>query len=339
MRIEASRTSYMERLKVAMAVEEISQQRTREACMARALESLDGLACGDAFGECFFDPRNRTAEARVARILPPAPWRFTDDTMMALSVCACLERFGGMEPEWLAESFAHHYDPERGYGHAMNALLMRLYAIGAANWFEEAQALFDGEGSFGNGAAMRVAPVGAYFAYDLNQVVEHATLSAIATHCHPEGIAGAIAVAVAAAVAWRGRETARPMEATTFLETVRAHTPESAVRNGIDRALALPASTTTLDAALTIGNGARGSAQDTVPFALWSAARSLQSSEDVSYEDALWETVNGGGDVDTNCAIVGGIVAMRAGAGSIPGEWLARREPLSSLLETATKKN
>jgi ADP-ribosylglycohydrolase len=301
--------------------------------MTRALESLEGLSCGDAFGECFFDAKNRTAEARASRILPPAPWRFTDDTAMAISVCACLEQFGGMEPEWLAESFARHYDPERGYGHAMNALLTRLDAIGAVNWFEEAQELFNGEGSFGNGAAMRAAPVGAYFAHDLNLVVEHATLSAIATHCHPEGIAGAVAVAVAAAVAWRNREATSRMDATAFLEAVRANTPESAVRDGIDRALALPASTTSLDAALTIGNGTRGSAQDTVPFALWSAARSLDS-----YEDALWETVNGGGDLDTNCSIVGGIVAMRAGAGCVPEEWLARREPLSAPLHAAMKQ-
>jgi ADP-ribosylglycohydrolase len=253
---------------------------------------------------------------------------------MAISVCACLGRFGGMEPEWLAGSFARHYDPERGYGHAMNALLTRLDTIGAANWFEEAQELFNGEGSFGNGAAMRAAPVGAYFAHDLNLVVEHATLSAIATHCHPEGIAGAVAVAVAAAVAWRNRAATRRMDSTAFLEAVRANTPESAVRDGIDRALALPASTTSLDAALTIGNGTRGSAQDTVPFALWSAARSLDN-----YEDALWETVNGGGDLDTNCSIVGGIVEMCAGAGCVPEEWLARREPLSAPLHAAMKQD
>ena len=317
----------------AMVVGQMQQPNTCETGMTRALESLEGLSCGDAFGECFFDAKNRTPEARTSRSLPPAPWRFTDDTAMAISVCACLERFGGMEPEWLAESFARHYDPERGYGHAMNALLTRLDTIGAANWFEEAQELFNGEGSFGNGAAMRAAPVGAYFAYDLNLVVEHATLSAIATHCHPEGIAGAVAVAVAAAVAWRNRDATKRMDATGFLEAVRANTPESAVRDGIDRALALPASTTSLDAALTIGNGTRGFAQDTVPFALWSAARSLDS-----YEDALWETVNGGGDLDTNCSIVGGIVAMRTGAQAIPQEWLARREPLSALLHAATKQ-
>ena len=315
----------------AMVVE-MAQQRRREACMARALESLAGLSCGDAFGECFFTEENRASEIRASRTLPREPWRFTDDTLMAVSVCGSLELFGGIEPEWLAESFARHYDPERGYGHAMNALLTRLDAVGAANWFEEAQGLFDGEGSFGNGAAMRVAPVGAYFAHDLNLVVEHATLSAIATHCHPEGIAGAVAVAVAAAVAWRDREAACATDGKTFLEAVRAHTPGSMVRDGIDRALALPRSTTALDAALTIGNGGRGSAQDTVPFVLWSAARSLNN-----YEDALWETVNGGGDLDTNCAIVGGIVTMRAGVESIPQEWLARCEPLSPLLDAAMK--
>jgi ADP-ribosylglycohydrolase len=314
--------------------QESSQQQTHGACMSRALQSLEGLAAGDAFGECFFNPDNRAPANRASRVLPPAPWRFTDDTMMAISVCACLERHHGMEPEWLAESFVRHYDPERGYGHAMNSLLVRLCTIGPANWFEEAQELFNGEGSFGNGAAMRVAPVGAYFAHNLSLVAEQAALSAIATHCHPEGFAGAVAVAVAAAIAWRDRDAARPMDARVFLQQVRASTPDSAVRQGIDRALELPAATTSLEAALTIGNGARGSAQDTVPFALWSAARSLHN-----YEDALWETVNGGGDVDTNCAIVGGIVAMRTGASAIPAEWLRRREPLAPLLHAAMKNN
>jgi ADP-ribosylglycohydrolase len=310
-----------------------SRQPAPAACLARALESLEGLASGDAFGECFFNLLDRTPDNRASRILPPAPWRFTDDTMMAISVYACLERHGSMEPEWLAESFARHYDPERGYGPAMNALLMRLYTIGAENWFEEAQELFNGEGSFGNGAAMRVAPVGAYFAHNLDLVVEQATLSAISTHCHPEAIAGAIAVAVATAMAWQDRDVATPMDARAFLEEVRACTPGSAVRDGIARARELPDAMTALEAALTIGNGSHTTAQDTVPFALWCAARSLNS-----FEDALWETVNGGGDVDTNCAIVGGIVAMRTGSGAVPAEWLRRREALGPLLQAAMKK-
>ena len=59
--------------------------------------------------------------------------------------------------------------------------------------------MFEGQGSFGNGAAMRVAPVGAYFAGDIGAVVEQAARSSVITHTHDEAIAGSIAVAVAAA--------------------------------------------------------------------------------------------------------------------------------------------
>lgn len=309
------------------AVSEVRQEEQpaemQDACLARAFASLEGLSCGDEFGTCFLSEK-RSDVLRTSRLLPSGPWRYTDDTLMAISVYACLERHGRIDPKWLAESFARHYDPERGYGRSMNSLLMRIVAIGAENWFEEAQELFDGEGSFGNGAAMRVAPVGAYFAHDLHQVAENAALSAIATHCHPEAIAGAVAIAVAAAVAWRRRDTC---DGRAFLEEVRSCTPKSLVRDGIDRAMRVPATTAEIEAALTIGNGAKRTAQDTVPFALWCAARSLHR-----YEDALWETVNGAGDMDTNCAIVGGIVAMSAGSESIPREWRARGEPLTALL-------
>ena len=76
-------------------------------------------------------------------------------------------------------------------------------------------------------------------------------------------------------------------------------------------------------AAEALGNGIGLSAQDTVPFALWCAAHNPDH-----FERAMRVTVSGGGDMDTNCAIIGGIVALSAGADSIPREWLHRREPL-----------
>ena len=72
-----------------------------------------------------------------------------------------------------------------------------------------------------------------------------------------------------------------------------------------------------------LGNGTAISATDTVPFALWCAAKTLGS-----FEDAMWLTVSGFGYRDTNCAIVGGIVALSAGPESLPAEWVARRERL-----------
>jgi ADP-ribosylglycohydrolase len=64
-------------------------------------------------------------------------------------------------------------------------------------------------------------------------------------------------------------------------------------------------------------------AQDTVPFVLWSAACHLND-----YEEALWATVSGLGDRDTTCAMVGGVVVMHAGVRNIPRAWLDCQEPI-----------
>jgi ADP-ribosylglycohydrolase len=83
------------------------------------------------------------------------------------------------------------------------------------------------------------------------------------------------------------------------------------------------------EAAYELGNGSRVTAQDTVPFALWVAARYLHY-----YPAAITACVQAGGDTDTTAAIVGGIVAAHTGAGNRPGAygvpepWLTTREDL-----------
>ena len=168
---------------------------------------------------------------------------------------------------------------------------------------------------------MRVAPLGAYFADDLDAVVTQATRSAEVTHAHPEGVTGAVAVAMAAAIAWRTR--GEPWGSTAFLRAVAERTPESETRRGIEAAIALPDGTTPEEAADVLGSGHRVSAQDTVPFALWCVARSPDD-----FEDTLWTTARGLGDVDTTCAIVGGITVMRTGSASIPQSWMMATEVL-----------
>nr|HEX4313649.1 ADP-ribosylglycohydrolase family protein [Kofleriaceae bacterium] len=72
-------------------------------------------------------------------------------------------------------------------------------ASGETMWRREAQGLFGGRGSYGNGAAMRASPIGAYFRDDLERVRDEAVRSAEPTHAHADGVAGAVAVAVAVA--------------------------------------------------------------------------------------------------------------------------------------------
>ena len=142
------------------------------------------------------------------------------------------------------------------------------------------------------------------------------------THAHPEGIAGAIAVAAATALAWQLRGSSKP-QPQEFLDRILFMIPNSEVAFKTQLARDLQTHTTIRIAATMLGNGSEVTAQDTVPFVLWSAAHHLDN-----YESALWHTASGLGDMDTTCAMVGGIVVMYTGIEGIPVEWLNNREPL-----------
>lgn len=282
--------------------------------------SLEGLALGDAFGERFFGPPGLVASRIEARELPPAPWPWTDDTAMALSVCEVLALHGRIEQASLARAFARRFrvEPNRGYGGGAREVLTAIAQ--GASWAAVSHAAFGGGGSMGNGGAMRAAPVGAYFADDVPRATEEARRSAEVTHAHPDGQAGAIAVAVAAAL------TSSGVGATELLRATTQHVPPGPTRDGLTRAAALPFDTSPMEAAAQLGCGSRCLSMDTVPFALWCAARHLDD-----YEAALWCTVSGLGDRDTTCAIAGGVVALRVGADGLPAQWLERREALEAL--------
>ena len=284
--------------------------------LSRAMASLRGLAVGDALGSQFFVPDNYAA--LQSGELPPGPWGWTDDTEMACSVLAVLARHGRIDQDALAHSFAEHHDFDRGYGPAVNRML-RLIRQEGADWRELAAGLFNGQGSWGNGAAMRVAPLGAWYAGDPVQATHQAEISAYTTHQHREAVVGAMAVAAAAALA---ADPAGPDEPDALLGAVLDLVPRSAVHAGIRRARDLLDYADVATVAAVLGCGRRTSAHDTVPFALWSAARHLGD-----YESAFWTTARAGGDVDTTCAIVGGIVAARPG-GQPPGAWTQRTEAL-----------
>ncbi|MFH0900962.1 MAG: ADP-ribosylglycohydrolase family protein [Pseudomonadota bacterium] len=293
--------------------------------MARARLSLEGLSIGDAFGERFFGPPDRALRMIEKRMLPASPWAWTDDTAMALSIVDVLDAKGGIDRDALAAAFAsrHASDPDRGYGGAAHDILAAICA--GTPWREAAGSVFDGHGSMGNGSAMRVAPLGAYFADDLEKAAAHARASADPTHAHPDGAAGAVAVVVAAAVAWQIGACARPDDPLALLEEAFARTPDGPTRDGIAAARALSLSTSPALAAGKLGSGRRVICSDTVPFALWCAARHLDD-----YEHAMWSTVSGLGDRDTTCAIVGGIVAVRVGEMGLPPAFRSAREPLAT---------
>lgn len=106
-----------------------------------------------------------------------ADCRFTDDTVLTLAVADALlhKRPFGISIRHFGRTY-----PNRGYGGMFT------------DWLKDENA--GPYNSYGNGAAMRVSPVG-FAGRSLEQVLELARQSAEPTHNHPEGIKGAQAVA------------------------------------------------------------------------------------------------------------------------------------------------
>lgn len=293
----------------------------------RARLSLEGLSLGDAYGMHFeFDSRVDAPGSITAPPLPDPVWKYTDDTEMALSIYAHLRAKGTIDSDDLADSFAKRFTWARGYGSGASRLLEALRE--GASWRELSPLQHNGAGSCGNGAAMRMAPLGAFFADDPERLVAEAERASVVTHWHPDGVAGGIAVALAASQAVQSRSAGERPSVGSFLGSVLESVPPSPVRAGLEAAAELRAGTSVGEAVDALGNGSGLLAADTVPFALWAAATYLDD-----FVLALQRTASGLGDADTNCAIVGGIVSGFVGSEGLPADWFAYREPLPGWID------
>jgi len=286
-----------------------------------AYHCLCNIAIGDAFGESFFGPTDLMHKAIAAREIPDTSWEFTDDTIMSASVYATLRSFNKIDSDFLAGAFASNYasDPRRGYGATAGRMLRDPEF--PKNWRAIATEAFDGMGSMGNGAAMRSSPIGACFYYDLERVKAEARASAIVTHANKEAIAGAQAVAVAAALATRTGLDKLSFRPDEFIKAVVAELDDTDTRAKINKSLSVPYSYTINTVRTVLGDGTKMLAQDTVPFAIWCAAHNLYN-----FEEALWKAVSILGDRDTICAIVGGIAGMSADPETVPDLWKEKVE-------------
>jgi ADP-ribosylglycohydrolase len=187
---------------------------------------------------------------------------FTDDSVCTIAVAHALRT--GIPYDKAFRSICRRY-PHAGYGGRFQ------------QWLESDTA--GPYNSFGNGSAMRVSPVA--WAFDnLEEVIEHASRSAVVTHNHPEGVRGAVATAAAVFAARTGSSKAQ-------IETLVGD------RFGYDLSADLPT--------LTDQGGFDITCQGTVPRAIGAF---LHSSD---FEDAVRIAVSFGGDTDTLACIAGSI--------------------------------
>ncbi len=298
---------------------EKSWEMTLENRIKYARRALDGIALGDCFGETFFVPEKDARQRIRDREIVNEPWHFTDDTVMAIGIYRILEQYGKIDQDALARVFAENYllDWHRGYGGTAHSIL-RCIGEGT-DWRKASTGAFDGMGSMGNGGAMRAAPIGAYFADDMDKVLHYAGMSAEVTHAHLEGKVGAMAAAAGSALLLRKKLGHYAGEGEDFLRDVAGFLPESDTKYKILSAVSVKKESSMDFVVSTLGNGIRLTAQDTVPLCLWCTAHFY-----TSIEEALWTTVSALGDRDTTCAIVGGMVALYAD--ELPQHWLQYME-------------
>lgn len=282
-----------------------------------------GTFVGDALGMPVEGWPREAIARRFGQLRDMLPARlgagtYTDDTEMMIGLAESLLRCGGLDPDDLARTFARNLDLRRGYGPGTIRVL-RLIGQGVP-WEEAALRVFPG-GSFGNGAAMRIAPVGCLYYRDPAELARAARLSAAVTHAHPLAREGAalLARAVALAVA---ADPAQPPDRERYLAELQLTLlPEGAEYLGLlDRLARLLRSRPAPDEVIReLGNDVR--ITHSVGTALYSFLAHIGS-----FEEAVVYAVNLGGDADTIGAMTGALAGAYHGTGGIPVRWLERLE-------------
>jgi ADP-ribosylglycohydrolase len=217
-----------------------------------------GAIAGDIIGSVYESKNIKTKEFPL---FDPR-CHFTDDTVLTVALADAI--LNERAYSTLMKSYVHRY-PNAGYGAS-------FYRWALSSGFQPYH-------SYGNGAAMRISPVG--WAFDgLEEVLEKARQFTEVTHNHPEGIKGAQAIAAAIFLARTGRSK----------EEIRSYI-EATFHYDLSR---------TLDE-IRPGYGFDVSCQGTVP----QAVRAFLESGD--FEDAIRNAISIGGDSDTLACIAGGI--------------------------------
>jgi poly(ADP-ribose) glycohydrolase ARH3 len=161
--------------------------------------SLVGSAVGDAIGELAFHFASK--ERLGMKLERLNELIYTDDTAMTIGLGESLIKKGYLDTQDMGERFKHNFknEPWRGYASGPPTIFSMVERTGVT-YAEAAKSLFGGKGSFGNGAAMRAAPVGLLY-FDSPNLYQEASLSASVTHAHPVGIDGAAVQAKAVGLA------------------------------------------------------------------------------------------------------------------------------------------
>lgn len=282
----------------------------------RCVGCLLGTACGDILGALVEGCSAREIRELYGEIRDFAESSrgfgcYTDDTQMTLALATSLVECGRADAAHVSAKYAEFYESWRGYGGAAHRVL-RLLAAGGD--YRGTGRLQFPEGSFGNGGAMRIAPVGLAYRHAADEVLREAVEAALlCTHIHPEAIDGAMVQAKVVAIAANSSpETFDPNAVIQILlpmcQTDIMAAKLKALRDGLHHD---DEDTFVIG---RVGNGIRAS--EAVAAALWAFLHYWQTPE-----ECVIRAVSFGGDTDTIGSMAGALVGALHGTSWIPARW------------------
>ncbi|MBD3214267.1 MAG: hypothetical protein GF311_16775 [Candidatus Lokiarchaeota archaeon] len=287
---------------------------------SKFLGGMIGSALGDCIGELAF--RYGNEKTLLTQVAKKDIIRYTDDTAMAIGIA---ETIITSEGDWTTQDLGRTFhanfneEPYRGYGSGPPQIF-RTVERSDKNYQEVASQLFGGEGSYGNGASMRISPLGLFY-YDSSNMYGVAKKSAVTTHTHSWGIDGAAILAkLLSLIIPKQPGDLTDQQKNGILDELIEFSNTDKYKNVLKRVKELILQAKSLKYAEgIIGSGVL--AYTSVPFSIFAF---LYNPE--SYRKNLINTVLLSRDRDTVGAMVGGLLGAYLGIEGIPDEWIQKLE-------------
>lgn len=320
--------------------------------------ALLGVLVGDCFGAPFegrrVDPN--LAQERINKLVETdKELKFTDDTAMTISTCRSLIENRGLDPRNLAKHFSEMFfrEPHRGYGGAVRQVFSLLRESQYQDPFGPATIQFDGNGSFGNGAAMRCNGI-ALFAHknklNLRKTLDLVENCSRITHSHRDAINGAICLVLAIKQALNLEDDS--VDEFAFLNTLIESMKEvegagqehvytdklKLMKQEMDQMAICGKEISQAMIVKLLGNDV--SALGSVPLAIYSFLRGISKFRDRygienEFVRTLHWAISCGGDTDTIASMACGICGAYLGMSKLPENYYKRCEAWNELVKLA----
>ncbi|XP_071992927.1 ADP-ribosylhydrolase ARH3 isoform X2 [Engystomops pustulosus] len=270
---------------------------------------------------------------------------YTDDTAMARSVVRSLLEKPTFDEKDLAERFTTEYfsDPDRGYGMGVVHVFEKLKSGEYRSVFTPAKEQFNGKGSYGNGAAMRVVGIPLAFP-NIQDIIKYAKISGELTHASSLGYNGAILLALAVHFALQGNLSRESFLEHLLINMQEVEADEKSRSDAVELELGeFPycnrlkkikeflhkGNVSCREVVDELGHGI--AALESVPTAIYSFLRCLDPVDDLPKEmNSLQRTIIFcillGGDTDTIATMAGAVAGAYHGEEQVPEIWKKKSE-------------